>query len=94
MDYRMYTATATANEDIVKLILKELEEEGKKFPNFKIHFIGFEATVGTKFKMNGNSLKVPSTGNFITPYDGERYWNITSFSFDEGCSNQDIYYII
>ena len=46
---------------------------------------------GTEFKINKNPMKVPSNGYFISPYDGERYLNIYSLTFDNGCSGLDIY---
>lgn len=75
MDYRMYKPTGSipANTNVVNLIKQDLKTKGivGKGP---LRFIAFEADAGTTFTLNdtNNKMEVPSTGNFITPFDGER----------------------
>lgn len=90
-NYRCFSVSAGADENIIPIIYKELQKEGYTSPKFQLHFVGFEAAAGTEFKINKNPMKVPSNGYFISPYDGERYLNIYSLTFDNGCSGLDIY---
>lgn len=93
-NYRTITMTANANENLVPMIYKVLKEEGYKTPEFVLDFVAFEADAGTQFKINGNPLKVPSSGAFYTPYCGEgNFITISSLSFDEGCSSLDLHII-
>lgn len=94
MNYQMETVTAAPNEDIIPIIRKRLEDKGWRFPMFQLHFLGFQADAGIPFKVNGNHFVVPLNSYYITPYDGVRYWNIKTFSFDYGCKDLDIYYIV
>lgn len=95
MDYRMINISATKEDNVVDLISKKLNEQGWKNSNLKLHFVGFEAPAGTKFYLNNQKdpIKVPRSGNFISPYDGERYMNIFNLKFESGFTG-DIYYII
>lgn len=94
MDLRMIKVTAAANQDIIPLIFAELENEGEKHSEYQLDYIGFEATAGTTFKINDNSMEVPSNGHFVTPYEGDRYLRIRQFSFNAGCTAQNVFYII
>lgn len=95
MDYRMITISASSEDNVVELINKRLNEQGWKSKNLKLHFVGFEAAAGTEFYLNDqkDTMKVPSCGQFISPYNGERYMNIFNLKFKDGF-NGDIYYII
>lgn len=95
MNYRMFTVAATGDDDVVQLIKKELESKGEKFPQFSLKFIGFEAPAGTQIILNNNDegMVVPSSGKFITPFNGERYMYIRSLKFPSGFSG-NLYYII
>ena len=94
MAYRCVTVSASANEDILKKIYQVLNQEDGYFnTQFSLDFIGFQAEVGTAFKINKVPNKVPKNGYFITPYDGKSYMVITSLSFDEGCTDQDFWII-
>lgn len=94
MAYRCVTVSATNEENILDKIYKILREEDGYFnTRFQLRFIGFEVAAGTTFKLNGIPNKVPSTGKFVTPYDGEHYMIISSLYFDRGCSNQDFWII-
>lgn len=94
MAYRCVTVTATKNDNVLDKIYEILKREDGYFnTKFSVRFIGFEASVGTKFKINNIPNKVPKSGYFITPYDGARYMNINSLYFDDGCSEQDFYII-
>lgn len=93
-NYRTITISAGANENIVSKIYEKLKEEGYRSTNFVLKFVGFEASVGVQFKINGNTLKVPSSGKFISPYSGDGdYLRIHSMSFNTGFSNRDFYII-
>lgn len=94
MDLRMIKVTAAANQDIIPLIFAELENAGDKHPEYQLDYIGFEATAGTGFKINDNAMEVPSSGHFVTPYEGNNYLRIRQFSFDSGCTAQNVFYII
>lgn len=91
---RSSVITATADDNIVDIIYKELEESGYHSPNFHLDWIGFEAKKGTEIKINGNSDYVPTCGYYITPYDGENEkMRIYKASFPAGCTDQIIKYI-
>lgn len=93
-NYRTIQITADANENVLPQIYEELKEEGYITPRFTLDFVGFEASEGTAFKINGNPLKVPSSGTFITPYSSEgNFLSIRSLSFDEGCSGLNLWII-
>ena len=95
MDYRMYKPTSPipANTNVVTLIKQELKSFGitSRTP---LRFIAFEADAGTTFTLNdaNNKMEVPSTGNFITPFDGERGVQIYNLTFDSAFEG-NIYYI-
>ena len=95
MAYRMFSSGASAGDNVVELIKKELEENGSRLPNLNLDFVGFQAEPGTKFFLNdmNNEMKVPETGYFITPYNGEYYLRIKSLVFVEDFEGS-IYYII
>lgn len=94
MAYRCVTVSATNTDNILDKIYQILRQEDGYFnTRFQLKFIGFEAEAGTTFRINGVPNKVPSTGNFITPYDGEHYMIISSLYFDNGCTSQDFYII-
>lgn len=91
----MFTASCEPSVNVIDLIFEHLEEDHKlKYPSHIVHFIGFEAPVGTPFTLNGEEFVVPKCGHFITPFDKDCYVNITELYFDRGCSDQNIYYII
>lgn len=96
MDYRMATVDASANENVVELIKKELEEkEHFRLPGFTLFFVGFEAIGGTEFYINNQKapIRVPLSGTFVTPYSDSKNLTITSLTFPEGFQG-NIYYII
>lgn len=93
-NYRTVTISAGANENIVPLIYEELQKDKYSTPHFVLDFIGFEATAGTTFNINGNPLKVPSNGTFITPYGGDgASLAIHSVIFNNAISNMDFWII-
>lgn len=93
-NYRVFTITATPEENIIDKIYKQLQKEGYKNPNFKVHFIGFEMTKGTEFTLNKNRMIVPTNGYFITPYEGKgSYLNVNELYMKNGCVNQLFYCI-
>ena len=94
MAYACVNITAAKDENVIKKIYDYLHSEyGVYNTKFSVRFIGFEAAVGTSFKLNKIANKVPSTGHFISPYNGEYYMVIDSLTFDEGCSGIDFYII-
>lgn len=94
MDYRMYSGGAPANENVIPIIIKELNDNGMKVSG-PLKFIAFEGSAGTTFYLNNHKelTKIPSTGKFITPYTGERFMPIYSLKFPDGFV-RNIYYII
>lgn len=94
MDYRMWKCTASANENCVPLIKESMKTDGIK-TNSPLKFIAFEAASGTKFYLNDSkeAMEVPSTGKFITPFDGDKGMNIWSLKFKNRFSG-NIYYIV
>ena len=93
-NYRIFTITATPEENIIDKIYKQLQKEGYKNPNFKVHFIGFEMTKGTEFTLNKNRMRVTTSGYCITPYEGEgSYLNVNELYMKNGCVNQLFYCI-
>lgn len=93
-NYRTITLTAGANVDLVPLIYKELQKEGYTTPRFTLDFVGFEADEGTSFKINGNPLKVPSSGVFYSPFrTTSDFLKIHSLTFDNGISNLNLWII-
>lgn len=96
MDYRMYDKGALAGENVVELIAQHLREQGQvKTGKLVLDFVGFEGAAGTTFTLNNqkDKMKIPNSGHFITPYDGEKYMKISSLIFDNAFDG-DIYYII
>lgn len=92
-NYRTVTISADANQNIVPLIYNILKEEGYRTAHFTLDFIGFEATAGTSFKINGNPLKVPSTNKFYTPYGDDSFLSIYSVTFDNAINGVDFWVI-
>lgn len=98
MDYKMYSPTGSipANKNVVTLIKESLKKDGLTL-NSPLRFVGFEATAGTQFYLNGvtnsNLMEVPSCGKFITPFDGERGVPVYSLIFKNSFSG-NIYYIL
>ncbi len=98
MDYKMFKPQAgiPANKNVVSLIKESLAKDGIKI-SAPLRFIGFEAAPGTQFYLNGQTdsdlMEVPSGGNFITPFNGERGANVHYLSFKNSFSGA-IYYII
>ena len=87
-NYTTIRITASANENVVQKIYEELQKTGYHTSNFILDFVGFEMDSGTHFKINGNPLKVPSTGKFYTPYaSSSDFLPIHSLTFDAGVSN-------
>lgn len=91
--YACATITAAANENIIPLLFKELTGNIPTTSKCKVQFIGFEAAEGTKIKINGVPNLVPSTGKFITPYDGANHLIISSLTFDTGCPGLNIWFL-
>lgn len=92
-NYGCFTITAKKNENVVPLIFKAFTGNVPTGALNKLKFVGFEGPVGTTFKLNGTPNKIPTTGKFITPYDGECYMAISSLTFDNGCTDFDIWVI-
>lgn len=92
--YRMYSGGAAANENVVELIRKSLEEAGEKRKSLSLDWVGFEAPAGTEMFLNNHQepIRVPTCGKFITPYNGTNYMTITSLIFTSDFTG-DIYYI-
>lgn len=91
----MMTVSASSKDNVVELISNKLKEQGLRHSSLKLHFVGFEAPVGTSFFINNQKepMKVPSCGYYISPYDGERYMNIFNLKFTSDFMG-DIYFII
>lgn len=93
-NYRTVTVRGAANENLVPKIYEQLQSEGYTTANFVLNFVGFEASEGTSLKINGNPLKVPSTGFFYTPFhDSSDFLKINSLTFDEAINDMDLYVI-
>lgn len=93
-NYRTVTISAGADENVVPKIYDILKEEGYTTPHFVLDFVGFEAAEGTEFKINGNSLKVPSTEIFYSPFSSSNdFLKINSLTFNEAISNMDLWII-
>lgn len=92
--YRMYSGGAPANKNVVELIKQSLEKSGEQRNSLRLDWVGFEAPAGTEVFLNNHkeSIKVPSCGRFITPYNGVNYMTITSLVFPIDFTG-DIYYI-
>lgn len=94
MDYRMWNGGAKAGENVIPIIIKSLNNNGEKQkPPLKM--VAFEGDAGTSFKLNNHpeATVIPSTGQFYTPYGGDRFMPIFSLVFDADFSG-NIYYII
>lgn len=91
--YACVQVSAAANENVIPLLFKELTGNVPVGTKCKVKFIGFESTGGTTLKINGAPNQVPSTGKFITPYDGVNYLTIQTLTFDEGCSDLNIWFL-
>jgi hypothetical protein len=46
-NYRVFTIDAGPADNIVNKIYEQLQKEGYNNPDFKLHFVGFEAEKGT-----------------------------------------------
>lgn len=98
MDYKMFKPTSSipAGKNVVSLIKESLKQDGITL-NAPLRFVGFEAAPGIQFYLNGtkeaNLMEVPSSGNFITPFDGERGVSVHYLAFKNSFSGS-IYYIM
>lgn len=94
MDYRMYSQGATAGKNVVPEIIKFINNNGDSVRG-PLKMVAFEAAEGTSFRLNNHpeEIAVPSSGNFYTPYNGERFMPIYSLIFTNDF-NGNIYYII
>ena len=94
MDYRMYSKGATAGRNVVPEIIKSLNNSGDTVRG-PLKMVAFEGEPGLSFRLNNHpeEITIPSSGNFYTPYNGERFMPIYSLIFTENF-NGDIYYII
>lgn len=93
MDYRMYSGGIPAGKNAVEIIKKSLKEQGINVKT-PLKFIGFEGSAGTTFYLNSHKevTKIPQTGKFVTPFDGDKYMPIYRLEFVSAFSG-DIYYI-
>lgn len=73
--------------------LFNFKKEGYVNEPFELQFVGFYEVPDTRLKINGNLVKVPRNGYFITPYSIERYLRIKELTFETGCSSLDIWCI-
>ena len=94
MDYKMFTANCSADDNIIDLINKDLIKKGLNNSKGYIRFVGFEGEAGTAFKINGDQFVIPKVGHFVTRFTGERGEDIYSLYFNNGCTGLNIYYII
>lgn len=94
MDYRMYSGGASPKENVVQTIKKELKKQNINFGD-TLRMVAFEGTPGTAFYLNGHEevMKIPQTGKFYTPYNGDKGMSIYRLEF-LGNFSGDIYYII
>lgn len=94
MDYRMYSSGATAGKNVIPEIIKSLKENGENIKG-PLKMVAFEGESGVSFRLNSHTenISIPSTGQFYTPYGGDRFMPIYSLIFDEDFSG-NIYYII
>lgn len=94
MDYRMYSGGATAGRNVVQDIIKSINSAGEH-QRGPLKMVAFEGAAGTSFKLNDHaeSTVIPSTGQFYTPYGGDRFMPIYRLVFDQDF-NGNIYYII
>lgn len=90
-NYRTFTLTLEPDENAVDKILEILKEEGYERSPFELEFVGFYETPGFPLKINGNPLKVPRSGYFVTPMGDERFLRIKNLTFDGGCNALDIW---
>lgn len=94
MDYRMYSEGATAGKNVVPDIIKSLNNSGNSLRG-PLKMVAFEGAAGTSFRLNDHAeaTVIPSTGQFYTPYGGDRFMPIYKLIFDQDFSG-NIYYII
>lgn len=92
-NYRCFTITAKPGENVVDIIYSILKKEGYVNEPFELQFVGFYEAPDTRLKINGNLVKVPRNGYFITPYSIERYLRIKELTFEEGCYSLDMWCI-
>lgn len=94
MDYRMYSGGASAGQDVVALIKESLKSQNIRTSNAPLKMVAFEGDEGTKFFLNGHAepMEIPSTGQFVTPYNGAYCMPIYKLTFEEAFSG-NIYYI-
>lgn len=95
MEYRMWKCTAGANENVVPLIKASIKANDGFNIGSSLRFVGFEGDEGTEFYLNDSNeaMEIPSTGSFITPFNGERGMNIWSLKFKTAFTG-NIYYIV
>lgn len=91
--YACVEITAQADENIVPLLFKELTGTVPPGQQCKIQFIAFEESAGEELTINGVPNIVPSTGQFITPYDGANHMMIHSVTFKNGLDGKKIWFI-
>lgn len=94
MDYRMYSGGVEAGKDVVALIKESLKSQNIK-TNSPLKMVAFEGSEGTKFYLNGHAeaTEIPSTGQFVTPYNGAVYMPVYKLTFEDAFSG-NIYYIV
>lgn len=92
-NYNCVKITAEADENIVPLIFEKLTGNIPKGSKCMLKFVGFEDDVDTEFKINNAPNVVPSSGYFITPYDGNNYLPVTQLSFNAKKENFKIWFI-
>lgn len=91
--YACVKLSASADENIVPLLFKELTGTVPPGQQCKLQFIAFEGEAGTELTINGVPNIVPSTGQFLTPYDGANHMMIHSVTFKEAISDLNIWFI-
>ena len=91
--YACVKLSAGADENIVPLLFKELTGTVPPGQQCKLQFIAFEGEADTELTINGVPNIVPSTGQFLTPYDGANHMMIHSVTFKEAISNLNIWFI-
>lgn len=93
-NYTTINVTASANENVLPIIYKELQKTGYHSTRFSLKFVGFMLPADTSFKINNNPLRVPSTGMFYSPFASSNdYLPISKLSFDEGLDGIDLWII-
>lgn len=92
-NYRCFNLNIERDKNCIDQIKEILNNEGYRNANFSLKFVGFETTAGLEFKINNNTMKVPQSGKFITPYgDSDDCMTIKSLIFNSNMK-LDIYCI-